>query len=150
MRGIQRDRRQHRTKLAREEVARPLALVVGPGVGQVKKHAFLLERGEDHVLQHVILRGHKPLCALRDELIGLEEGETIGRQARCVIAHLLLQPRHADFKKLVQIAGDDADELQPFQQRYVGVGGLRQHARIEFQNAKLAVQQRAGRRRHHV
>jgi hypothetical protein len=43
-------------------------------------------------------------------------------------SHLFLQTRHPDLKEFVQVAGYDTDELQPFQQGNIGVGGLREHA----------------------
>ncbi|MDT4851705.1 hypothetical protein FQZ97_858960 [compost metagenome] len=71
--GIQRDRRQHRRQLALEELARPFALRVGPGRGQVEKDTFFFKKWKNGVLQHVILRSNKPLRALGDKLVGLLE-----------------------------------------------------------------------------
>jgi hypothetical protein len=39
----------------------------------VEEHTFLFQRGENHVLQHVILRGNQSLGALGDKLVGLQE-----------------------------------------------------------------------------
>ena len=49
------------------------------------------------------------------------------------------QAPHADHEELVQVAGEDGDKAQPLHQGHRGVGGLLQHALVEFQPAQLAV-----------
>ena len=63
-----------------------------------------------------------------------------GESAAGVVAHLFLQPGHADFEEFVEIAAGDADETQAFEQGHGGVGGLRQHTLVETQYAQFAVQ----------
>lgn len=48
----------------------------------------------------------------------------------------------ADFEELVEVGRDNAEKLEPLQQRHAGVFGLRQHAAIEFNQAQFSVQQR--------
>jgi hypothetical protein len=52
---------------------------------------------------------------------------------------LLLQAGDADFEELVQVAGEDQQELQPLQQRVGLIQRLFQHADVELQLRQLAV-----------
>jgi hypothetical protein len=49
-----------------------------------------------------------------------------------------LQPGDPDHVELVQVAGENREELHPFQQRQPAVLGLGQHARVELQPGQLA------------
>ena len=96
-------------------------LVVGdtthfPGVGASREaYAGLLQRRQQHLIQQLVLLG--------DQVAGLGRHQRVhlGRSAavRAGIAHLefdlFLEPGDPDLEKLVQIAGDDAKEAQPFQ-----------------------------------
>ena len=44
----------------------------------------------------------------------------------------LFESGHADLEELVEIRGNDAEELQPFEQRDGGILGLVEHALVEF------------------
>ena len=49
-----------------------------------------------------------------------------------------LQPGHPDHVELVQVAGEDGEELRPLQQRDPAVLGLGQHPGVELQPGQLA------------
>ncbi len=65
--------------------------------------------------------------------------QTIGAGLLAGEGDALLQPGHANLEELVEVAGEDQQELQPFQQRIGLVQRLLQHADIELQLGKLAV-----------
>src|SRR5262249_12100657 len=53
---------------------------------------------------------------------------------------LLLQARDADLEELVEVAGEDREELHPLEQRQTRVAGEREHAPVEGEPRELAVQ----------
>ena len=57
-------------------------------------------------------------------------------------AHLVttLQAGDANHVELVEVGGEDRQELRSLQQWQRGVGGQRQHARVEVQPAQFAVE----------
>jgi len=54
--------------------------------------------------------------------------------------HLLLQARHANLEKLVQIGAGDAQEFEAFKQRCGRILGLFEHAPVELELAQFAVE----------
>jgi hypothetical protein len=59
---------------------------------------------------------------------------------------LLLQAGDAHFEEFVEVASDDAEEAQPLEQRNVRIGGEGEHAAVEGELRKLAIEQwRSGR-----
>ncbi len=53
---------------------------------------------------------------------------------------LLLDAGDPDLEELVEIAAGDAEEAQPLEERRVGVRGQREHAPVEGEERKLAVE----------
>jgi len=53
---------------------------------------------------------------------------------------LILQPRYANHKELIEIGAEDRQELDAFEQRVARVVCFIQHATIELKPAQLAVQ----------
>jgi hypothetical protein len=47
---------------------------------------------------------------------------------------------HAHFEELVEVGAGDAQVAQALEQRHRGIGGLREHAEVEFDLRKLAVE----------
>ena len=66
------------------------------------------------------------------------------RQARALPA---LQPGDAHHVELVEVAGEDRQELHPLQQRLRVVLGQREHPGVEVQPGQLAVEETIGRQR---
>ena len=135
---VQGDGGEQRLDLAHEDLVGPVAQGVVPLGGEEDLHAFGFQRRQDVAAQHLVL-------AL-DQLAGADgqrgdAGACRGRQ-RGVASGDFLQLGHADLEQLVEVAGDDGDVAQPFQQRGVGGFGQRQHAAVEGDDALLAVQRR--------
>jgi len=66
--------------------------------------------------------------------------EAINARLSEVCFHLLNQPRHADFKKLVEVGSDEGEKLQPLEQRVAFVFRLLQHPPIEGEPAELSIE----------
>ena len=66
--------------------------------------------------------------------------------------NLFLQAGHTNFEELIQVAGEDQQELQPLQQRIGLIQRLLQHADIELQLRQLAmdIQTAVIQPRHHI
>src|SRR5262249_27984175 len=73
---------------------------------------------------------------VRPIVLGLETG-----------VDLLLQPRHADLEELVQVRAENAQELEPLEQRVRRVARLFEHAMIELEPAELTIEIMLGRKR---
>ena len=150
MRGIEPDRRQQRPHLPREVVGgpRPLgARELGPAD---EPHARRRQRRQHLLVQHPVLpRDQRPRLVAhpRDEVARLGQRHAGRRDLR---AELLLDARDADLEELVQVAADDAQEAQPLEQRHLGVLGQREHAPVEVEQRKLAVDGRGDGRGHDV
>src|SRR6185369_6685268 len=63
--------------------------------------------------------------------------ETVFRFGQAL--HLGAQAGDTNHHELVEIAAEDAQKLQPLEQRIGGIFGLFQHAGVELQPAQLAV-----------
>ena len=53
--------------------------------------------------------------------------------------HLALEPGHPHLVELVEVAAEDAEELEPLEERSAGVERLVQHPAVELQPGELAV-----------
>ena len=142
MRGIDRDRRQHREDMVEEMLLEPVALLIGKLVGAQHVNAgfgeqrlerdpvFLLLRGQlgDGAVDAVeLLGGRQPVLARR-----LDAGHDLAAQAR-----------HADHVELVEVRGGDRQEAQALEQRMALVLGLLQHPLIELKPGQLAIEKAA-------
>ncbi len=80
------------------------------------------------------------LSALVDAAQLLTRRQAIGRPHRQ--SHLVapLQSRDTDHVELVEVGGEDREELRALQQRQRRVGREREHARVEVEPAQLAVE----------
>ena len=150
VRWVKSHRGQDGHQLALEETPTPSALGFIPIGGHVEEDAFLLQQRQDLLLQHGILLRDQLPHPLRDHAKCLLHRQPVGRDRRRVVAHLLLQSGNADFKELIEIARDDADEFQPLHQRHTRVGGLGEHTGIELQDAQFAIEQIARGQCRHV
>ena len=102
--------------------------------------AFLGQRRPHRVEEHPGVPGGDLLRLLADAAQLLARGQTVGRAHRQ--AHLVaaLQAGDANHVELVEVGGEDRQELGPLQQRQRGVRGQRQHARVEVQPAQFPVE----------
>ena len=140
VRRIEPDRRQHRHHLPEEVGLDPFGLRGREIRPAQKADAFLLEPGQDFLVQQPILARNQLVGLLRhlqDHLIG---AHAVGADRGGTGFDLRLEPRDADFEKFVEIAADDAQELQPLEQRVVAVFRLGQHPAIEGELAEFPVE----------
>ncbi|TXT25305.1 MAG: Uncharacterized protein FD134_1116 [Gallionellaceae bacterium] len=144
VRRVQPDGGQHRHHFPEEKFLDPGALRFVPEGAAQEADTFPLQRGQQIAVENAVL----PL----DELVRLpvyqfqrllrihavRPGGSPGH------AELLFQAGDADLEELVQVAADDAQVLQPLQQRDGGILRLRQHAPVKFQLPQLAVEEVLG------
>ena len=86
------------------------------------------------------LDAHQPLdhgLDLADLCLG---AATVGRAAFYARGHLVGQTGHAHLEELIEVGAEDRAELDPFEQRAVGVGGQCENAGVERQPGKLTVE----------
>ena len=74
-------------------------------------------------------------------------GAPIGRTGDLAGLDLLAQAGDADLEELIEVAGEDGQELHPLEQRIALVAGLVQDARVELEPRQLAVDVGVGRLR---
>ena len=79
-----------------------------------------------------------------DAAIDLMRGHAVGTNDMAVELELLLQAGNPDFKELIKVRRDDAQEAKTFKQRYAAVGGLRQDAPVEGEQGEFAVEEMFG------
>ena len=110
-------RGQHRVDLAVELRVDLLAL----GRAQVAERgdldARLRQRGADLLGPDAALLGGQLAHALGDALEHLLAGHLVGRRRRPARLEGVLDGRHAHHEELVEVAGEDREELAPLQQR---------------------------------
>ena len=141
VRRVKADRGEQRHDFTQEVVMDPCALFGCPQAAADELDAFLCQSRQDIVIEQGVLLGndgvgfepHPP------EYLGGQQAITAGRRAAEL--DLLLEPGHADFEELIEIAGDYAQEAQTFQQGNPCIGRLREHAAVEGQQGKFAVEE---------
>ena len=103
------------------------------------------QRRDQQVVEQRILALDQQPRTQRDDPLALAGGRGIDM----VRVADFTQFGHPHLEELVEIARDDRQETQAFEQRHIGRFGLRQHPLVECQHALFAVQQtrtRLGRR----
>ena len=142
VRRIQADGREHGHHFVEEVIADPGALRFVEVVAAQEAHARFLQLGQDMFVE-------QPVLAL-DQLVrdAVDRGKDYAR------AHAVgpggRQLGDADLEEFVQVAADDTQELQAFQQRHIRVLGLGQHAAVEFEDADFPVEEQCLGRGHLV
>src|SRR4051794_30451038 len=94
---------------------------------------------QQHVIQAAVLRIDQIARAIVNRLQLLGDAQAIRAALVRTELESLLQPGNANFEELVEIAGRDAEELESFEKRDSFVECLRQHADVEFEQRKLAI-----------
>ena len=92
---------------------------------------------EDDVVQQRVLA--------RDDLAAFVAGAVqldLARIGAAVFLVLGQQAGHAHLEELVEVAADDGQEAQPFEQGQALVFGVLEHAPVELQQRQLAIQER--------
>ncbi len=141
---VDRLRREHRVNLLLVELAELLPL--GQGERAVLDDA---DAGFGEPRQNLLAQAARLLRDEREQpradlsqLIDLPHA--VGRELFRHDGRRLLQPRDADHEELVEILGEDGEELQAFEQRLRRVERLFEHAPVELDLAELAVEELHG------
>ncbi len=139
MRGVDRQRRQDRVDPLLEDGVQPRPLLVvdvapehqlDACFGQLR-HDLLREqlRLPVHEIAHLLADGRQDLCG--GAAGGGFHGDPGGQSP--------LQSGHADHEELIEVAGEDGEELRPVQRREIRVLRQLQHALVELQPGQLPV-----------
>ena len=102
-----------------------------PGVGQQRL---------DLVAEHVGLAEDELVGPLADRTQLLVGVEAAGGSRPEAGGGPVGQARHPDHEELVEVAGEDGEELHPLQQRQLAVRGQGQHPTVEVEPGQLPVQ----------
>ena len=104
-------------------------------------------RGVMSLMKTSACRWTRSWVRVRDELELLADGQAVGRADGEPGGLPALQPGDAHHVELVEVAGEDRQELHPLQQRQRLVLGELQDAGVEVQPGQLPVQEAVGRQR---
>ena len=109
--------------------------------------AFPCQRRPHRFVPAAILGRHQFLGALGDFLQLADRPQSVGAVIlRGAVAEgLFAQAGYADHEEFVEVGAENGEEFQPLQQRRALVFRFLEHAGIELQPAKLAVDEQFGR-----
>src|SRR5690606_6857281 len=102
-------------------------------------HLLLGQLGQQNFVEDLILAIDLLVGELGNPRQRLMRLQAVGTGLLAGVSDLLLQARHTNLEKLIEVAGEDQQELQPLQQRIGLIQRLFQHADIELQLRKLAM-----------
>ena len=110
----------------------------------VKAHTFLRELWFDFFSPAIVLRSDEFAHAMEDGGQLLRGGEAVRPGGLRAGLDDLLEPGHPHLEEFVEVGGDDAEELEAFEQGDGRVLRLVKHATVEFEPAELAVDEKFG------
>ena len=139
MHRIDGDRRQHGEDVLTEVIVERDAIRLGQLLGADQRDAHVAEPRAHRLVPDAVVLGDQLVRALADGLELLLRRHAVRRHFLDLTEHLRLQARGPHHEELVEVAREDAEELQPLVQRHVRVRGLAQHARVELQPGQLAI-----------
>src|SRR4051812_2643069 len=147
MAWIDRQRRQHRPYFAREEGGQ-MSLLFGRQIaGRDTADSEVREAGLDVVAPAPVELVHHRVGTGTDRRELLGRRQAVGRGLDDVAGELLLEASDADHEELVQVRGDDGDELEALAERHRQIARFLEHALVEAEPRKLPVyEQLRGRR----
>jgi hypothetical protein len=152
VRRIEPDRRQHRQQLVLEVVAQPGVLLRRPLAAAHEADLLLLQRRDQHLVEHAVLLLDQRMRARVDRAQQLGRRHAVRTGLRRAELDHLLDTGHTDLEELVEVGAGDTQELEPLQQRHALILGLLQNPAVELEQGQLAVEKRLrgrrGRRRH--
>ena len=130
---------EHRVDVALEHLVGGVALLLVEVLPGGEVDAVLGQAGDD-LVGHQALRCGSPRARQRRRM---EASSADGAGSPGDLAdpggHLLPQAGHPDLEELVEVRGDDGDELDPLQQGDVGVLGDGEDPLLEVQERQLTV-----------
>ena len=126
--------------LPAKHVAQILALLLGQILDAAQEDAFLLEGRQQFAAQTLVGLGEELADGGTNLLELFARRHAVGPGADVdARLHLLLQAADAHHEELIEIRGEDGQELEPFEQRHRRVLRFFEDAAIEFQPAQFAV-----------
>ena len=139
VRRVEADRGDDRRNLVAEIAAHPGLELGRPVAPTDEAHLMLFQLGQQDVVKDRVLAVDVTVDQLADPRQRLMRLQAVSASLFAGEGNLLLQPGDADLEEFVEVAGEDQQELQPLQQRVGLVQRLFQHADVELQLRKLAV-----------
>ncbi|MCY1341494.1 hypothetical protein D9M69_274450 [compost metagenome] len=152
---VEADGGDDRRDLVAEEAPHPGLDLRRPVAAADEAHVVLGQLRQQDVVEDAVLAADLHVHLLADPRQRLVRQQAVGTGLFAGEGDLLLQPGDADLEELVEVAGEDQQELQAFQQRVGLIQRLFQHADVELQlrefamNVEGAVIDVDRRRRHH-
>jgi len=89
------------------------------------------------VLERVVLARHELVEAAPERVEDLAGRAAVGAAHVHARVDLALEPRDPDHEELVQVRAEDREELEPLEERHVGVERLLEHALVEVEPGEL-------------
>ena len=144
MRGVDGEGSEHGEDPLGEHLVDRRAVGGGEVVEGHEVDAGLGEGGRDLVGEHLILACDERVdpCADGPELV--DEVEPVGRGGAQPGGDLLEQACDPNLEELVEVVGDDGDELGSFEHRELRIFGDGQHSRDVVEERQLTVQEAVG------
>ena len=102
--------------------------------------AVFRESGLDFPAPACVLVAHEPSHALGDGIELLCGGEAVRACRHRLRLQQLFEAGHANLEKFIEIRGNDAEELQALEEGMLRILGFLEHATVELQPARLAVE----------
>ncbi|MNE21971.1 hypothetical protein D3C80_1151560 [compost metagenome] len=136
---VEADRGDDRGDLVAEEAPHPGLELGVPVTAANKADLVFLQLRQQHIVEDRVLTMDLAVHHFTDSRQRLVRLQAVSAGLLTGKGDLLLQARHTNFEELIQVAGEDQQELQPLQQRIVLIQRLFQHADIELQLGQLAV-----------
>ena len=140
VRRVDRERGQNREHLFMEVRGHPAALVVGQLVPGDDVNVVVRQGLADRVEEHPGVAFGQHLCALCDECQLLARRQSVGRPYRQAGFVSALEPGDTHHEELVEVRGEDGQELCPFEQGQRGVFCQRQNPGVEVEPTQFPVQ----------
>src|SRR6185437_5016989 len=116
---IEANRRQHRHQFAEEKCLDPFALHLAPSGTPEKADPLFREPRQNFLIQQLVLEHDQRMSLLGNSLEYLMRQHSIRSKARRIQVDLLLQPRDADFEKLIEVTADYTQKSQALKKRNI-------------------------------
>ena len=144
MRRVEPERRQHRQHFVLEVALQPARLLGRPPIARDKADAFTIEFGQQGIVPERILSGDEFEHARADAREQLARRHCVGAGLDVAEFEMMAQDRDLHFEEFVEVRIGDAQEAHAFEQRHTRILRLREHAEIEFELGKFAVEVQRG------
>ncbi|MNR01581.1 hypothetical protein D3C85_1173890 [compost metagenome] len=151
MRRVQADGGDDWRDFVAEVAAYPALELGGPVTTADEVDLVLGQLRQQDVVENAVLAGHLLVHQLADARHRLVRQQAVGAGLFAGEGDLLLQAGDADLEELVEVAGEDQQELQALEQGIGLIQRLLQHADVELQLGQFTVDVQAAviQARHH-